>query len=214
MSKVAAPPTAPTQPAVAAAETPPVTQVAGAGGDEAGGAARNGGAPSAAQQLQLLAIYNRLEPTERKITEIAVRRMLPDARSKWLDELCAMTVEDAVQHVRSMIAESAPPARKEGASGKPSAGKAARNAPQPVGVPTAAAHLMAIYALLDPHEKKVAEEVVRQMTPEARLQWIEQVCAMSTADAVALFRSLVPNQGQPTEAAPANGRTPREGRRP
>jgi hypothetical protein len=70
--------------------------------------ARNAGPPTAAQQVHLLAIYNWLKPNEKKIAELAVRRMTPEVRNQWLAELSDMTVSEAVTLVRSLIAEGRP----------------------------------------------------------------------------------------------------------
>jgi hypothetical protein len=75
--------------------------------------ARNAGPPTAAQQVHLLAIYNWLKPDEKKIAELAVRRMSPEERNEWLAELSDMTVTEAVALVRSLIQQSRP--KKEAA---------------------------------------------------------------------------------------------------
>lgn len=52
---------------------------------------------------RLRAIYQELSREERRIAQVVVARMPPDLRTRWLAELLAMTVEEAVGLVRSMI---------------------------------------------------------------------------------------------------------------
>lgn len=144
--------------------------------------------------------------------------MAPEVRAEWLDELSALTVDEAVARVRSMIEESRPRPDEPVADRGPSAAtaetavpsRAAPTAASGVGVPTAAAQLMAIYAALEPHEKRFVESVAARMTADARAEWLQQVCAMSTAEAVALVRALIPKQEAPRGQAPANGKTAKE----
>jgi hypothetical protein len=50
-----------------------------------------------------MAILQALEPDERKVARAVVQRMTGDQRAHWLDELSVLTVEQAVELVRSMM---------------------------------------------------------------------------------------------------------------
>jgi hypothetical protein len=60
-------------------------------------------ATSAAQGAHLLAIYTGLSPDEKRVAQLVMTRMTPDVRAQWLAELSAMTVDQAVELVRSMM---------------------------------------------------------------------------------------------------------------
>lgn len=90
---------------------PPAPDVAAHGGTSATqgtagpvGPERNAGSVrSTVQAGHLLAIYAALSPEEKRIVQIVIQRMGPDTRAEWLRELSALTVEDAVALVRSLI---------------------------------------------------------------------------------------------------------------
>ena len=71
-------------------------------------------APSPGQTAHLLAIYAGLSPAEKRIAQLVVARMTPEVRARWLDELSLLTVDQAVDLVRSMIPRGE--RRKEGDS--------------------------------------------------------------------------------------------------
>ena len=58
---------------------------------------------SPAEMDHLLAVYAGLSSDEKRIAQVVVARMAPELRAQWLGELSAMTVEQAVGLVRSMI---------------------------------------------------------------------------------------------------------------
>jgi len=66
--------------------------------------------PTPEQWEHLLAIRARLSPREAAIAETVVTRMDPDMRALWLAELSVLSVDRAVDFVRSMIPE--PPRRQ------------------------------------------------------------------------------------------------------
>jgi len=80
------------------------------------GEVRNASPPawSVAQTAHLLAIYAGLSPDEKRIAQLVVARMTPEVRAGWLDELSVLTVDQAVELVRSMIPRGQH--RKEGDS--------------------------------------------------------------------------------------------------
>lgn len=59
--------------------------------------------PTPAQAQHLMAILNALQPAERTVARAVVHRMTAEQRAHWLTELSALTVEQAVEMVRSMI---------------------------------------------------------------------------------------------------------------
>jgi hypothetical protein len=59
--------------------------------------------PTPEQAQHLMAILNALQPAERTIARTVVHRMTNEQRAHWLGELSALTVEKAVELVRSMI---------------------------------------------------------------------------------------------------------------
>ena len=59
--------------------------------------------PTPQQWAQLLAIRASLSPREAAIAQTVVVRMTPEMRAQWLAELSALSVEQAVEVVRSMI---------------------------------------------------------------------------------------------------------------
>ena len=67
-------------------------------------------APPPDQLAHLLAIRARLNPREAAIADAVVVRMAPDVQAQWLAELSALTVDQAVEVVRSMIPKATPPA--------------------------------------------------------------------------------------------------------
>jgi hypothetical protein len=70
------------------------------------GAARNAAPTITPEQIQhLLTIQARLSPREQSIANLVRERMSPDQQAQWLAELSAMTVDQALQLVRSMIPE-------------------------------------------------------------------------------------------------------------
>jgi hypothetical protein len=70
--------------------------------------------PTLEQWAHLYAIKAQLSPLEATIAQAAVVRMTPEMRAQWLAELSALSVEAAVEVVRSMIPKSPPkPARRK-----------------------------------------------------------------------------------------------------
>jgi hypothetical protein len=143
--------------------------------------------------------------------------MAPDVRADWVDELSMLAVDEAVARVRSMIQEGRPhrgePVVDKGtgaATAKETVAAPAAPSAAGGGIPTAAAQMMAIHAALEPHEKRFVESMAARMTPDQRAEWVQQVCAMSTAEAVALVRALIAQQGAPPGQAPPNGKTAKE----
>lgn len=53
-------------------------------------------------------------------------------------------------------------------------------------------HLLAIHGALLPDEKRIVQLVVARMTPEVRVQWLEELSGVTVEEAVALVRSLIP----------------------
>ncbi len=112
-SPPAPPPAAPIPPpassaptAPPAAPTPPPTSSAPATSEPAASAeTRNAGSPvpTPEQSAHLMAILHRLQPSERTIARAAVHRMPSDQRAHWLAELSRLTVDQAVELVRSTI---------------------------------------------------------------------------------------------------------------
>jgi hypothetical protein len=60
--------------------------------------------PTPEQVRHLLAIREQLSAKERAIAENAISRMTPDVLADWLAELSALTVDEATQMLRQMIA--------------------------------------------------------------------------------------------------------------
>ena len=54
-----------------------------------------------------MAILNALQPNERTIARAVVHRMNAEQRAEWLGRLSALTVDQAVELVRSMIPDRA-----------------------------------------------------------------------------------------------------------
>jgi hypothetical protein len=59
--------------------------------------------PTPAQAQHLMAILNALKPAERTVARAVVHRLSAEQRAHWLTELSALTVDQAVEQVRSMI---------------------------------------------------------------------------------------------------------------
>ncbi len=79
-------------------------------------AVRNAALPTPVQAAHLLAIHARLSPDEKRVSQLVVRRMTPQIRADWLAEVSGLTVDQAVELVRSMIptrpaAIASPPTR-------------------------------------------------------------------------------------------------------
>ncbi len=62
-------------------------------------------APTPEQFAHLYTIRERLSPKERAIAENAISRMAPGMLTHWLAELSAMSVEDATNTIRTMVAQ-------------------------------------------------------------------------------------------------------------
>lgn len=75
--------------------------------------------PTPEQWEHLLAIRARLSPREAAIAETVITRMDPEMRAQWLAELSVVSVDQAVEFVRSMIPKSPskPPAARNSAKG-------------------------------------------------------------------------------------------------
>jgi len=73
--------------------------------------------PTPQQWAHLFAIRARLSPREAAITETVAVRMPLEMRAQWLAELSMLSVDEAVEAVRSMIpkAPPKPPAARNGA---------------------------------------------------------------------------------------------------
>ena len=123
----AAPPPVPAAapaPAAAAAAAPaagttvPPAAVAAAPVDTATASEVRNAAPSESptpEQLQhLIAVKAKLAPHEQRVVMTAIPRMEPAARAHWLAELCALSIEEAAELVRSMLPPlRAPRTKKE-----------------------------------------------------------------------------------------------------
>ena len=97
--------TAPTPVVVPSATEPPAAEPA---------AEIRNAAPTPEQVAHLLAIRSQLMPREAAIADAVVLRMSPEMRAQWLGELSAMSVDQAVEIVRSMIPKPQPPPTKDG----------------------------------------------------------------------------------------------------
>jgi len=64
--------------------------------------------PTPEQWEHLLAIRAQLSPREAAIAETVITRMAPEVRAQWLAELSAISVDQAVDFVRSMIPKAPP----------------------------------------------------------------------------------------------------------
>ena len=75
-------------------------------------------APTAPQMNHLFAISGRLTPKEMTIVHATIARMDDATRAAWIAELSAMTVDQAVDHVRGLLPTAAqaatPPRPREG----------------------------------------------------------------------------------------------------
>jgi hypothetical protein len=60
------------------------------------------------QYEHLLAIRARLSPREAAIAETVITRMDPEMRAQWIAELSVISVDQAVDFVRSMIPKTSP----------------------------------------------------------------------------------------------------------
>ena len=107
-----APPAAPaapspsSPPASSATAAPPASSAPAAASEPAASVeTRNAGSPvpTPEQSAHLMAILHRLQTSERTIARAAVHRMPPDQRAHWLAELSRLTVDQAVELVRSTI---------------------------------------------------------------------------------------------------------------
>jgi hypothetical protein len=98
-------------------------------------------------------------------------------------------------------ASTAAPAEAATSASTPSAADGVRNAAPD---PTAAqwAHLLAIYARLEPREAAVAKLAVKRMTPAMRAQWLADLSRLGVEDAVTVVRHVLRE---------AESRPPREG---
>lgn len=65
--------------------------------------------PTPEQLQHLIAVKAKLAPPEQRVVMTAIPRMEPAARAHWLAELCALSVDEAAELVRSML----PPLRAE-----------------------------------------------------------------------------------------------------
>jgi len=65
--------------------------------------------PTPEQWTHLYMIRARLLPKEAAVAENAITRMSPDVLARWLAELSALSVDDAVRTIRSMISQLRPP---------------------------------------------------------------------------------------------------------
>ncbi len=70
--------------------------------------------PTPAQWQHLYEVREGLSPKERAIAENAITRMSPDLLAQWLADLSALSVDDAVRMIRSMIAKLRPTRGTEG----------------------------------------------------------------------------------------------------
>lgn len=70
--------------------------------------------PTPAQWQHLYEVREGLSPKERAIAENAITRMTPELLAQWLAELSALSVDDAVRMIRSMIAKLRPTRGTEG----------------------------------------------------------------------------------------------------
>lgn len=59
--------------------------------------------PPPAQTAHLLRVYAQLSPPEKRVAQLVVMRMAPSVRAQWLAELSAITVDEAVDLVRSLM---------------------------------------------------------------------------------------------------------------
>ncbi|KAB2882578.1 MAG: hypothetical protein F9K40_23405 [Kofleriaceae bacterium] len=59
--------------------------------------------PTPEQAAHLMAILHALNPDERAVAKAVVKRMSNEQRAHWLAELSPLTVDQAVELVRSMI---------------------------------------------------------------------------------------------------------------
>lgn len=96
---------APAQSSVAAGVSPASSSTTAA--TEPAPAETRNAAPTPEQWVHLLAIREKLSPREAGIAEAVVTRMTPDLRAQWLAELSALSVDQAVEIVRSMIPKPA-----------------------------------------------------------------------------------------------------------
>jgi hypothetical protein len=97
--------------AAAASATPNAAAITGAvSGDTAQtGEPRNAAPttePTPEQWEHLFAIRARLSPREAAIAENVISRMAPEMRAQWLAELSVVSIDQAVDFVRSMIPKS------------------------------------------------------------------------------------------------------------
>src|SRR5262249_43915036 len=65
--------------------------------------------PTPEQWTHLYMIRARLSPKEAAVTENVITRMSPDVLAGWLTEISKLSVDDAVQKIRSMISQLRPP---------------------------------------------------------------------------------------------------------
>ncbi len=175
-SKVAS--TQPAPPAAAASEGPQVPDPVEVPAEvPAGETPRNVGVPTAAQQAQLVAVYQQLEPTDQGVVRAAVARMAPEVRAIWLQELCGMTTAEGLAVVRSLLPEV-------NEAWLPS--------------PAQQLCLLRLYGALDRNAARVAWLAIRRMPEEVRQQWLREVCAIPTEEAAAVVRSMTQPRGERT----------------
>lgn len=70
--------------------------------------------PTPAQWQHLYEVREGLSPKERAIAENAITRMTPELLAQWLADLSALSVDDAVRMIRSMVAKLRPTRGTEG----------------------------------------------------------------------------------------------------
>lgn len=132
--------------------------------------ARSTGVPTAAQQAQLFAVYQQLEPADQGVVQAAVVAMTPEMRAVWMKELCGMKSAEGLAVVRSLL-----PDMNE--AWIPS--------------PAQQLRLLLLYGALDRSAARVTWLAIRRMPDEVRRQWLAEVCAMPTEEAAAVVRSLI-----------------------
>lgn len=133
--------------------------------------------PTSEQLAHLQAIRERLSPREAAITDNAVTRMSTDMLARWLAELSAFSVDDAVQTIRSMIASTSIHAAipDSQATAIPIA-------------PDARSHLTEISKRLTSPERRILRQVLRSRHADAL---IRELVVRSVEDAVALVKATI-----------------------
>ena len=97
-------PAAPTPTPVPAAPAAPADAAAAPAADLRNGAASSPPAAPTPEQIQhLFAVRAKLTDAEQRVVMAAIPRMDPTARAEWMATVCALSVDDAAELVRSMM---------------------------------------------------------------------------------------------------------------